>query len=187
MNRGFRLPRNWELHKVEKMNAMTVSKLQQAADCFNTRYQNVDMNKYMAVGFELYTGFSYHLLLDEKVIEMYKRKEKVRMRDLTINKEKVVESCKYIKQYMRDKELINGYNKLETFCKLKDGAMHIAVSSYFKGRLDNVTMAYLMYKNYLKITDDERGMLVNISNNYRELVDGMLDIKTFIEKIEEKI
>jgi hypothetical protein len=185
--KGFRPPKDWQTFKETKMSASNRVYLDAIVNNFNTKWHNIDLNKYMQTGFELWKNFSYHQFQDPRVMEMYKRKATVHMRKMRISKETVIESMKHIKKYMEDRSTINGYNKLETYCKLKDGNSHIAYQDYIKGKLDNLTMAFLMVKRYLKLTDTERGNITVFIQNYRELVDEMLDIKKFIEKAESMI
>ena len=116
--KGYRLPRDWETFRETRMSVKNREFLIKTVDAFNTKWHNVNLNDYMATGFDLWKNFTYHQFLDTKVIELYKRKAKVKMRKLHIDKETVLESLKFVKNYMSDKENLNGYSKLETYCKL---------------------------------------------------------------------
>lgn len=185
--KGYRLPTDWPTFKENRMSAKNRFYLESLAQNFNTIWHNIDINLYIQTGFELWKNFSYHQFKDPRLMEMYKRKVTVHMRKMRIGKETVLESLKYIKKYMKDRQTLNGYNKLETYCKLKDGHSHIAYQAYVTGKIDNLTMAFLMFKRYLKLSDIELGNMTVFMQNYRELVDEMLDIKKFIEKAEASI
>lgn len=186
-NKPYRLPKQWETFRENRMSPTNREFLDKTVQYFNTKWHNVDLNDYMSTGFMLWKNFSYHQFLNPKVIELYKRRVKVNLRKLRVDKETVLESLKHIKSFMSDKETINGYNKLQTYCKLKEGHSHIAFQDYHKGKLDNLTMSYLVYKRYVKLSDEERGVMTNFTQNYRELVDSMKDLQKFIEKAEQSI
>ena len=183
----YRLPKDWETFKETRMSANNKRFLNQTVLFLNTKWHNVNLNDFMETGFELWKNFSYHQFQDTKVIELYKRKAQVHMRKLRIDKETVLTSLKYIKKYMSDKENLNGYSKLETYCKLKDGHCHIVYQDYIQGKIDNLTMTFLLFKRYLKLGDTERGNMTVFMNNYRELVESMKELQKFIEKAELSI
>lgn len=179
-----RLPKSWDDFKCNKMSPTNLAYLNKTVDMFNTVYHNVDLNLYMATGFDIYKGFSYHQFLDPKIIELYKRKVKQKQRKQLIDKATVKDSFIHIKRFMTGKDVINGYNRIQTYCKMKDGHQSVVVRDYHTGAIDRNVLTYFLYKKYLTLNDDERSVLGVFVQNYREYVNEMLDVKTFIEKCE---
>jgi len=189
MSKGkpYRLPKDWETFKKTRMSPKNLEFINKTVDCFNTKWHNVDLNDYMQYGFELWKNFSYHQFLNSKLIEYYIRKTKIKVRSIRISREIITESMKFIKLFMKDKSLINGYSVIETYCKLRDGQSRIVVKHFLQGKIDKLTMAYLINKGYLTLNDNERPLMSDFISQYRELIYKSKELSTFFSKIESKL
>lgn len=186
--RPFRLPKDWESFKSTRMKPKNVEQIVKAAGWFSTKWRNVDLDRYMEYGFDLWKGFSYHQFFNKKLIEYYIQKDRILKRKLRIDKGEVVKSLTFIKKFMVDKPLKNGYNSLQTYCRMKDGQKSVLSTHYVKGKIDNITMTYLIYKKYYLPTNYERKELfTHIINRYRDYISEMEDIKPFIIKAEKTL
>ena len=92
-DRGFRIPKDWERFKT-KMNANNSQWLKEAKMYFNTTYSNVDLDRYMMCGFEIWKGFTYKHFTHKKVIDLYISKDKTAKRKMeTSNNRQLSDSC----------------------------------------------------------------------------------------------
>lgn len=187
-SRPYRLPKDWESFKTNRMNPHNVEFLREAAGYFNTKWRNVDIDRFMMYGFELWKNFSYSQFFKTKLINYYIQKDKQIKRKIRIDKQEVIKSLKFIKNFMVDKPVINGYNKLQTYCKMKEGQKSVLTSHYMKGKIDNLTIIYLIHKKYYLPTDYERkNVFMNVINRYRDFINEMENIKSFIIKAEKNL
>ena len=78
-NRGYKIPRDFD-DFLEKMNSNNREWLQRTTIYFNTSYRNIDIDKYMECGFEIWKSFTYKNFLHEKIMVLYISKDKARKR-----------------------------------------------------------------------------------------------------------
>lgn len=182
-DRGFRIPKNWEAFKA-KMNENNRQWLREACMYFNTTYSNVDLDKYMMCGFEIWKGFSYKHFTHKKVIDLYIHKDKVAKRKLEVSRREIETTFNFISDELRDKPLRPGYNQLQNYCKFRTGETRNIINTYVQGKIDIMTLAYCVNRKYLILTDDERAMSPYLVQRYRELMENLQDVKGFIEEME---
>ena len=53
-NRGYRIPKDWDNHFNNKMKPTDRDNLQKITDYFNTKWQNINPQKYFEAGFDIY-------------------------------------------------------------------------------------------------------------------------------------
>lgn len=186
-NRPYRLPKNWDKHFNTKMNKVNREALTKLSEYTITKWSNIDIDRLMQYGFELWKNFSYHQFLDRRLMSYYIEKDKLMKRSIKISKQKILLSFMYIKKYMKDNQLIDGYNILQSYCKLKDNHQRVIIRDYIKGKIDNILLIYCIHKKYLVLTDLERIQVFNITNKYNEYEAEMLKIKNVIEKMEKEL
>lgn len=184
--RGFRIPKDWDQF-LEKMNPNNLKWLNYATMYFNTTYSNIDLDVYMSCGFELWKGFTYKHLLNEKVINLYIHKDKVCKRKIEVTHQEIKDSFDNIFDYMLDKPIRPGYSELQNFCKFRDGEIRVCVNMYVQGNIDSITLAYCVNKGYINLTDDERALSPYLVKRYREILAQLEDIKPFIIQKENEL
>lgn len=181
-NRPYRIPKNWENHLNTKMSKQNKEYLEKAARCFNTIWQNIDPERYFTYGFELFgKNFTYKNFFDKRLINLYKEKDKNLKRKINLNKQAVLKSFKFIKNF------INSDNRIILRYCTRNGHVSLPIEHYIKGKIDNFSLVWLIYRGYLKITDDERVLIPNIVSNYREILGELKNIEGFMIKIESTI
>ena len=185
--RGFRLPKDWEEFKSTRMTEHNVNKLREAAMYFNTTFSNVDIDKYMICGFELWKGFTYNKLLDKRVIDSYIHKEKASKRRLEITHREIEISFNNISDYLSDKPKRPGYGQLQNYCKIREGEVRIIINMYVQGKIDVMTLAYCVNRRYINLTDDERALSPYLVQRYRDVMEQLQTVSAFIAEKEREL
>jgi len=182
-NRGFRMPKNFEDHFKKKLSAINQKKLVKATNWFNTKWSNIDPYRYFTCGFELYKKrFSYIKFFEEKILVLYIQRDKNEKRQTRVTKEKLITSAKFIKQYMKD----NHISSLQEYMDTNDGNQKLAVSHYLKNEIDSSFFVFLLKKG-MRLSDTDRSFIPYISKHYRIINVMLVDIKPFLDKMEELI
>jgi hypothetical protein len=185
---GFRLPKDWEKHRTTRMTVFNQEALYKMTVHFNTTLSNIDMDKYMKCGFEVYgTKFSYKNFCDQKILNLYMTHDKNRKRRMIASKDEIDATFKFLKREMGVKPRRDGYGQLQSFCKFRDGEVKFIINTYLKGKVDTMTLTYCIYKRYLSLTDDERALTPYVADRYRELVENMQEVKNYIEHKEMEL
>lgn len=184
--RGFRMPKDWGAF-LEKMNANNKNWLRQATIYFNTKYSNIDLDRYMECGFEVWKSFTYKHFLDDKVIQLYIQKDKTRKRQMEVSHREIEQSFNAISDYLMDKPRRPGYTQLQNFCKFRDGELRICINMYVQGIVDAMTLTYCVNRGYIQLTDDERALSPYLVQRYRELLESLQDVKGFIKEKEREL
>lgn len=181
--RGYRLPKDWEKAH-QKMTEFNRNQLYKMTVHFNTTYSKVNIDKYMACGFELWKGFTYKYFCDNRILELYITKDKNQKRKLNASREEIEMSFQRIASYLMTQPIRQGYSQLQSYCKFRTGEVRSIVEQYIRGDIDNITMMYCIHKKYITLTDDERASVPYISKRYRETIPNVLELSDFIEEKE---
>jgi hypothetical protein len=186
-NRPYRIPKDWNKQRNEKMSEQNLKWLDESVIHFNTRFCNIDIDEYMSCGFELLKTFTYKNFLDSRIIELYIQKDKIKKRKLLSTKKDIVRSLSTVKQYMINSPQKDGYSSLQLFCKLKNGEQRVIVDEYNKNNIDPALFVYCMSKKYFELTDFERSIIPYIRENYRTILRSLNDLIDFIEEKEREL
>jgi hypothetical protein len=181
---GYRLPKDWESHKEKRMTDHNGNQLYKMTSYFNTTYSNINMDRYMACGFELWDAFTYRHFCDPKIINLYMTHDKQRKRKMKASVEEIDVTFEFLKREMGVKPRRDGYGQLQSFCKFRDGNVRLIINTYLKGKIDTMTMTYCIFQRYISLSDDERALTPYIADRYRELVENMQEVKRYIERKE---
>ena len=185
-DRGFRMPKDWDAFLL-KMSDQNRNWLEQAARYFNTKYSNINLDTYMACGFDIWKGFTYKNLLHDKVIQLYINKDKTRKRQLEVSQREIEDTFNNITDFMVDRKRRPGYNQLQNFCKFRSGEVRICINMYVQGKVDVMTLAYCVNRGYIQLTDDERALSPYLVQTYRDIMDALEDVKPFIMEKESEL
>lgn len=184
--RGFRMPKDFDAF-LAKMTPMNREWMQRATIAFNTRYSNINIDVYMSCGFEIWKNFTYKNLLHDKVIQLYIHKDKTKKRQTEVTQREIETTFNNIEDYLRDKPRRPGYTQLQNFCKFRQGEVRICINMYVQGKVDVMTLAYCVNRGYIKLTDDERALSTYLVQKYRDILDALEDVKSFIIQKENEI
>lgn len=185
-NRGFRMPKDFDAF-LSKMSPMNREWLQRTTICFNTKWLNIDLEQYMACGFEIWKSFTYKYMLHEKVIQLYIHKDKTRKRKIEVTHRNIETTFYNIYDFLQDKPQRPGYKQLQNFCKFREGEVRTCINMYVRGKIDSVTMSYCVNKGYINLTDDERALSPYLVQKYRDMLDLLEEIKPFIIRKEAEL
>lgn len=180
--KGFRLPKDWDDYFENKMSPKNKEYLIKTTGYFNTTFSNIDIDKYMECGCELFKSFSYHLFLRPKIVGLYKDKDKQTKRKIVISNKSIEDTFDFIETFMIKRDIIKGYNMLQTYCKVKDGHRKTILEHYMKNKIDPLVIVYCIYYKYLVLTDIEREYIYNVTNRYRDLLQDMFQVEEYIKE-----
>lgn len=184
-NRGYKIPKDFKSHLANKFTKKNREALVQATKYFNTKWQNIDVDRFMECGFELLKSFSYINFHDKRVMNLYIQKDKARKHDNKKIKSKMVESAKFVKKLLNGNK--SSIPKLKKYSLMKDGKKSLPVSHYLQGNIDKFFLTWLMMKRCLILSDMDRPLIPLIERNYRTYCDKLREIKPFLKRLEEKI
>lgn len=177
------MPKDFEEHFKKKLAPINQKNLIKITNWFNTKWSNIDPYLYFKCGFDLYNkNFTYVKFFNEKILMLYKTKDKNEKRQVRVTKEKLIESAKFVKQYMRDNEILS----LQEYIDTNDGNQKLAVSHYLKNNIDASFFVFLIKKG-MKLSDTDRSFIPYISANYRNINVMLNEMKSFLSKIEKRL
>jgi hypothetical protein len=181
-NRGYRLPKDFEKHFNIKFKEVNKKSLIKITGWFLTKWQDIDPYEYFMCGFDLFKkNFTYAKFFNEKIILLYKTRDKNKKRNIQITKQALIRSALYVKKWMEKNNA-----SLDEYMGTREGNQKIAVSHYLNNKIDAIFLVFLIQKGML-LTDNERGVIPYVHNKYRDIVCGLGEIRDFTRKLEEKL
>jgi hypothetical protein len=174
-NRPYRTPNDMEYFWATKKTLTPKVKAvyEEAAGYFNTKWHNINMDKYFAAGFEFFGNkFSPAMFFKDSLMNLYIAKDKNEKRELRISNERILETAKFLKKYIE--ELPDVYKQLRLSSKLKiygavrDQQQSMAVKHYLGGKIDKYTFVWLIKSGYVSLSDDDKELVPYIVENFRE-------------------
>lgn len=181
-NRGYRMPKDFPTHFRTKLSEVNQKKLSKITGWFNTKWSNIDPYLYFMCGFDLYKKrFTYVKFFNEKILLLYIQRDKNQKREVRVNKKKIIESAKFVKQYMKDNEIIS----LQEYIDTSDGNRRLAVTHYLQNKIDASFFVWLITRKGMKLTDTDRGFIPYIAQHYRNINVMLNNMKPFLKKMDE--
>lgn len=181
-SRPYRLPKDWSKH-YQKMSLDNRNALSQVTHFFNTKWKEIDPEQYFLCGFELLKTFSYHNFTFPQVIKLYIQKDKAIKRQTRMNKGKIVQSVKFVKDYM-------GMTNMKSFlvyCNTRVNNRLLPVKHYLENYLDIAFLTWLLKDKLIRLNDDERAMIPYVVDKYRENVLQLESIQDFLNKLRKML
>ncbi|MFW5848086.1 MAG: hypothetical protein ACOCVF_04150 [bacterium] len=159
---------------MDRLSKDNRNKLQKMADHFNTIWQNIDIDNYLKVGFDMWKSFNINKIDDPRIIQKYKRLDKKRKINFDdISDEDILKSINYIKQ---------NYNDVMDYCN-DDNFIRLPVSDYVAGKIDAIILMFLIEKKYLShLQEEEKMMVFYFIDNYENIKYKMYEKYEFILK-----
>jgi len=166
LGRGFRIPKNWD-SVWSKMTKENVKQLELITIAFNTRWQNIDMDRYFDYGFELHgKAFSYSKFYDRRILLSYIEKDKQLKRTNGNVLECYNNSIYYIKEWMDKHEFRSDLNIYSQYCRMNEDGMKAPIKHFLLNRIDKHTLAFLISQKFLILEDYERALIPLVMKNY---------------------
>lgn len=181
-NRGYRMPKNFEEHFNNKFKEPNKKALIKITGWFLTKWSGIDPYKYFLCGFELYKkNFTYTKFFKEKILLLYKTRDKNEKREINNTKKALVDSAVFLKKWLKDCEYT-----FEEYLHARDGNQLIAVDHYLKNNIDATFFVFILRKGII-LTDNDRSQIPYVQKNYRKIVNYLDEIKDFTKKLEERL
>jgi len=170
------------VRKGKKMPAEYMAALRQMAHWFNTKWRDIDMDRYFECGLELYGNrLNYMNFTDHKIIKLYIQKDKNIKRKAKFTKEALVESAKFVKQYMRENNM--------TFLKYRmtRDTRLLAVDHYLQNKIDHNFLTWLISFGLVTLYDDDIAVIPYINENYRETLNELENVRPFLTELARRM
>lgn len=180
--RPYRLPKDWEKH-YNRMSLNTRNSLTQLTHWFNTKWMEIDPERYFACGFELIPGFTYRNFNTPTVIRLYIQKDKAIKRQTRINKDKMIQSAKFVKEYMQMTDI----KSFLVYCNKRSNGRSLPVGHYLENYLDGFFLTWLIKDRFIRLTDGEKAIIPYVVDKYRESVLQLEEIQSFLTKLRSKL
>lgn len=166
-NRPYRIPKDFD--KVwAKISEKGLYNIRFIAVAFSTRWQHIDLDKYMDTGFKLFgNGFTYVKFYDRRILTMYIDEDKQIKRKTGNIKTEMTNSFDFIDTWMKEnKEYRDDVTFFSQYCRMKDGGIRAPIKHYINNDIDKHTLAWLISKRYLVLQDNERALIPLVIQNY---------------------
>jgi hypothetical protein len=165
---GYRLPKDWDSHYRNKMSAENKRALETLTAFFNTKWQNIDPEKYLKTGFDLYGNkFSYRRFTDRKVLMQYIQNDKMEKRRIGSIQEEVRQSVDYVSRVVNDNDV---GSKMVRYCSMKVGQMGKPVDDYISGKITKSFIVLLMWYGFYTPTREELEKMPYVTAHYNEII-----------------
>lgn len=184
-NRGYRLPKDWDKHWNEKLSKSKKESLQTITDFFNTKWADISPELYFEAGFSTFKRFEYKYFIDRRVIKTYIRKDKEKKRNIEVTKKSLVDSTKYVLSKISSAEFSD---PLRYYCSIQyNKMMRQPIKDYIDNNISGGFIIFLMSEKILMPTDEEMGLMPYITENYREVLSILREMRLFTIELRKKI
>jgi hypothetical protein len=182
LGRGYRMPKDFDVW-LEKLSSKNRENLHKIMVWFNTKWHEIDPQRYFLCGFELYKSFSYVHFFDERILRLYIHKDKHIKRDIKLSKKNLVESVKFVNRYKEHYKIPS----FGVYCRSMADNRSLPVKHYLENKIDGFFLTWLVYSKAVDLTEDEKALIPYVLKHYRKNVAKLLDMNDFLKKIKEKI
>ena len=174
------MPKDFESHLNRKFSKKNREALILITKYFNTKWDNIDVYKYMQCGFEILKTFSYVKFFDKRVMNLYIVKDKNLKRKMNLNKKEIIKSAKFVKKYMND----NNIFYFKDYCSVTIDNKKQIIYHYIHNKIDKFFFVWAIKIGYLYLNDTDRSQIPYIITQYREILAEIDDINGFFNKIK---
>jgi hypothetical protein len=158
--------------------------LELAASRFSTKWSNINIDKFMETGFDVIgKGFTYMKFFDPKVMRHYIERDKHSKREIFISKQSIINSAKFVKQYMRSRDHHDKTSLINQFGKLREDNESVAVKLYIQGEIDKFFLSWMIKERYLMLEDNDRVQIPYVVEKYSEYIAKLEELDEFMEKV----
>ena len=179
-NRPYRIPKNWDKVWV-KLTEYQVKQLELINVAFNTRWQNIDIDKYFQCGVELFgSGFTYSKFYDKRILTLYIEKDKQIKRSQGNIKVAYENGEEYIKEWMNERPHREDMSLYKQYCMMNDNGIKAPIRHYMSNKIDKYMLTWLINRKYLQLADHEKIMIPLVIENYwkyAEEINGVIGIE----------
>jgi hypothetical protein len=170
------IPKNIDsvINNLPKTNQIRLNTL---CGYFNTKWQNIDIDKYFACGFEIYsTKFTIRKILDPKVLKLYIEKDKNIKRNNGITREQLDADLKFIKSWTEQRHYNKRIGLEKEYCKMLDDGIRAPIKHYIVNKISKYTLVWLVSQRFLLLAEEDKRLIPLIMDHYWEYTRELSDI-----------
>jgi len=173
LQRAYRLPKNWDGFFL-KMNPVNRELLEAITGSFNTRWQNIDMDRFFDCGFDLYgSKFTYTKFFDRKILLLYISKDKILKQQKKETLETFEKSKKFMEKWVMDRPHREDVSLVKQYCMMKDDNIKAPIRHFLKNKIDTYYITWLISRKYLKLTEEEKVLIPFVIQKYWRIIGEM--------------
>jgi hypothetical protein len=179
LSRPYRLPKDWETH-FNKMIQTTRDKITILVTHFNTKWMNIDIDRYFKTGFDLFgKNFSYNKFTDPKIMLLYIENDKTLKRNYILTKENFTKSKNFVIDWCKNKSIREDLSLFTQYSRMEDNGMKAPVTHYLKNKIDKYFFTWLIMEKYFVLTDEDRVLVPLITENYWTYVGQLKEMEKY--------
>jgi len=168
-NCGYKLPKNWEHHYKNKMSTENKLNLEQITTFFNTKWSNIDPEKYFDIGFDLFgKTFSYKRFFDVKILRHYIVKDKAKKLEEEEIEKNIINDLKYVSRLF-DKKDSSNFSKILLYCNQIEDDLPLPVKHYIENKISKVFIIALLKMKILKCDSLELSKMPYVRASYHSI------------------
>lgn len=184
-DRPYRIPKDFEHFLENRILKKNRECLELAAKYFSTKWMNIDIEKFMECGFELFgRNFTYIKFFNSKLMRFYIEKDKNKKRKIELSKNELIKSAKYVKKYMQPIRNNPDISLIREYCRKRDGEIRLIVRHHVQGRIDKHFLTWMISSGQITLTDDERALVPYVIERYRDYVEDLKEVNPFLKKLK---
>ena len=175
-SRPYRIPKKWDAVWA-KMSEPQVYNVEMITKAFNTRWQNVDIDKYFDIGFQLFgKGFTYTKFYDRRILLSYIEKDKQSKRQKTNILESYNKSNEYVIEWLNKRPHRDDLSIYKQYCMMNDNGIKAPIKHYLSNHIDKYMLTWLINRKYLSLEEHEKSLVPIITENYWTLSEEINEI-----------
>lgn len=161
--RGYNLPKEPSLsvEKLKQKYPKHYETLRTLTGYFNTKWQNIDLDKYFQCAFKLMPTISYNGLLNDKILKQYIQLDKIEKFHSELDKRTILNSFKNIKTAMK----MHNISSLKSYGSYRDDKSLLCIDEYIKGFIDSYVFVFLILKKYVILNNEDKDRVGTTLNN----------------------
>lgn len=186
LNRPYRLPKDFESFVKKRMSDANRKNLEKATQYFNTKWSNIDIERYFDYGFELFgKGFSYSRFLDSRLVKYYIDKDKNLKRESDNVAEGLKKSIVFVKKWINKNCKESKISPITIYCNKSDEKVRLPIKHYLKNDIHRLFLTWLIREGYFHPKDYEINYITYISENFRTNIEALNEFNKLMEKGRE--
>ena len=185
-NRPYRLPKDFNSFIEKRMSESNRRNLEKITQYFNTKWINIDVDRYFDYGFELFNkGFSYNKFLDQRLIQYYIDKDKNIKRDDDTAAENLKKSIIFVKKWINENCKDSKISPITIYCNKSDEKVRLPIKHYARGNIHRMFLTWLIREGYFQPKNYELSYINYIAENYRNNLEKLKGFNKMMEKAKE--
>lgn len=186
LNRPYRLPKDFESFVKKRMSDANRKNLEKITQYFNTKWSNIEPERYFDYGFELFgKGFSYSRFLDSRLVKYYIDKDKNLKRESDNVAEGLKKSIIFVKKWINNNCRNSKISPITIYCNKSDEKVRLPIRHYLKNDIHRLFLTWLIREGYFQPKDYEINYITYISENFRTNIESLKEFNKLIEKGRE--